>query len=65
MDKQKAIRCIDCRKRRLMQWENDPIISECKWSGRRLVADSKRFCIHFELTRCPPIIEHFKTYTDG
>ena len=37
MDKQKAIRCIDCRKRRLMQWENDPIISECKRSGRRLV----------------------------
>lgn len=65
MDKKQAIRCYDCRERQLMQWRNDPIISQCKLSGKRLVAESKRSCNHFELTKQPPIVEHFKTYTDG
>lgn len=65
MDKAQAIRCFDCRQRRLMQWKKDPIISECQRTGKRLVTDSRRFCFYFELTKRPPVIEHFNAYTDG
>lgn len=52
------IRCIDCKKAFLMQWDNNPIISQCQKAGR-MVANTPHDCKSFVKTENKKPIKHY------
>lgn len=49
MAKKQKVKCLTCKNAKLMQWGNDPIISEC-FKGMN-VANSVRICDSYELDK--------------
>ena len=47
-NKDKMVKCYDCKHGKYMQWMKNPIICECNWTGERYVAEAKRLCSRFE-----------------
>lgn len=59
----KLIKCINCRHARLLQWMENPLLSECDFSHECQVAGVKRMCDHFEFTETPnQDIKHYDRY---
>ena len=40
-NKDKMVKCYDCKHGKYMQWMKNPIICECNWTGERYVAEAK------------------------
>ncbi len=47
-DKDKMVRCYDCKHGKYMQWKRNPIICECDRTHERYVAEARRVCDRFE-----------------
>ena len=47
-NKQRMVRCYDCKYGKFMQWMKNPIICECSWTKERYVAESRRICVRYE-----------------
>ena len=62
-DKEK-VRCIDCEKAALIQWDNNPVISHCQVTSFPNVANTPRLCNEFKkrISKKPQIrkLTHFK-----
>lgn len=57
------IRCFDCKRAVLLQWDNNPIIAVCNKFKTREVAMTIRSCHHFaKISGSPEIMRktHFK-----
>ena len=54
------VRCLDCKKATLMQWNKDPVIVQCPNLTYRDVASPLRFCDDFRKREGEPEIKHFK-----
>lgn len=57
------IRCFDCKKAVLLQWDNNPIIAVCNKLKTREVAMTIRSCPHYAKNPAKPEIirkTHFK-----
>jgi hypothetical protein len=53
------VKCFDCKKPELFQWDNNPIIAKCPHLLYRQVANALRTCNLFEKRIKEPIIKHF------
>lgn len=62
--KAKMVRCYDCKHGKYMQWMKNPIICECRWTGERFVAESRRICPRYEdaSRKGTPEITHYDHY---
>jgi hypothetical protein len=61
-ESKKMITCAECKYARLMQWMENPVISECKITGSREVATYPRNCELYSRTDKKHDIEHFEHY---
>lgn len=63
-NKDKMVKCYNCKYGKYMQWMKNPIICECNWTGERYVAEAKRLCSRFEenTSRETPEITHYDHY---
>lgn len=55
------IRCIDCKKAFLMQWDKNPIIAQCRTEGRQ-VANAVHSCKHFVKADSQGKITHYTRF---
>ena len=46
-EKQK-VRCKDCRIGLLLQWDNNPVIVNCRYLENKDVASTQRICPYYE-----------------
>lgn len=46
-EKKPMVKCIECRNAKLLQWDNNPIISVCNYRMYKDVANTPRQCIYF------------------
>lgn len=51
------IQCAHCAHATLMQWDADPIISDCAFRGRN-VAEVNRLCVHYTEATAPIKVTH-------
>lgn len=57
-----TVKCLDCERCTLFQWDNNPIIAACT-KGERDVANMKRYCPHFiPASSLPKPIKHLTHY---
>lgn len=63
-NKDKMVKCYDCKHGKYMQWMKNPIICECNWTGERYVAEAQRLCSRFEenTSRETPEVTHYDHY---
>lgn len=64
VNKDKMVRCLDCKHGKFMQWMKNPIICECKMTNERQVAEAYKLCNIYEenYTKKAPEITHFDSY---
>lgn len=53
------VRCIECAVPVLMQWDNNPVIADCRIYGRQ-VANTVRICRSFAQSKSKKTIHHYK-----
>ncbi len=63
-ENKELVRCMDCERAALLQWDNNPVISHCRVSSYPNVANTPRFCNDFKqrISKKPQIrkLTHFK-----
>lgn len=65
-DNKNLARCVKCVHASLMQWNDNPIVAECKFYGERFVAECDRQCKEYEPSDYDDNrkITHFDHYKD-
>ncbi|MBP3567422.1 MAG: hypothetical protein IKA86_05930 [Paraprevotella sp.] len=63
-NKERMIRCLECKHGRFMQWMNNPIICECAITNERQVAEAYKLCNLFNenYSQEAPSITHYDSY---
>lgn len=62
-NEQEKIRCMECERAALVQWDNNPVIAHCRNYSYGNVANTLRHCHDFKpSTKRPKIMKmtHFK-----
>lgn len=56
------VRCMECAKAALLQWDNNPVIAHCDLSSYGNVANSLRTCAGFKPSSKAPVIRKLTHY---
>jgi hypothetical protein len=62
-ESQENVRCINCEKAALLQWDNNPVVAHCRHCSYPNVANTPRICPEFKKNPKTPEIRKLTHFT--